>query len=229
MTCVSLDTSASRLASGGADGALCVTEVAAGRGAGPATSPIVPPCPSVAIVDAAWRSAADVATLAAGGSVCVWDVRTSSSTPSARAPPPPSPTDAGTRLAVTPALPHALAVGTRGGRVDLLDVRCLGRGATASAALLPGPRPEGGVTALTFDTLPSMGVGGPPVLFTTAGGALASAAVGGRVGGREAPAPATLLYREPCGAAVALALDGGGADTVVATDHECLVYLRRGG
>ena len=90
VTAVSLDASSSRLVSGGADGALCVTDVSAGRGAGPASPPILPPCPSVTIVDAAWRTAADVATLAAGGGrVRVGRPRFFFLPFRARAPPPP--------------------------------------------------------------------------------------------------------------------------------------------
>jgi hypothetical protein len=118
--------------------------------------------------------------------------------------------------------------------VALLDVRALTKGAVADAALPPsaaGARPEGPVTALAFDPLPTLagggghaggGRGGPALLFTTAtGGALASAPLVGR---GEAAAP---LFREPAGGATALALDGGGVDAVVATAHEGLVYMSR--
>jgi hypothetical protein len=221
-TCVDIDPGTLRVVSGGADGAVVVTPADAPRGAGDGATALAPARVSASVSSVRWAGPHSVAVADAAGGVSLWDERAGGASAAVRAPPP-TPATAAACLATTPARPHAIAAGLRDGSVALWDARRLGAGVVASAALA-GParaRCEGAATGAAFDAAAELGAE-PGLLFTTRGGALASAPLAGL---GEA---ATLLAREPAGAAAALALDAaGGTDVVLATDHECLVYLRR--
>lgn len=150
-----------------------------------------------------------------------------------------------TCLATHPAVPYLIAAGGGGGVVALWDVRG-GRGSggggglSTSSSLLASPASTATAPSastiwdVTFDPASSGGRTG--VLFVTEAGELAGADLGGGAGGGGGGgggAPVSVLHSAPSAGAVSLDAGpggaGSGADLFVATDSECLLYVRRGG
>lgn len=219
----------------GANGSIHLVRLGGDASARPEslTTRVAPPRPGVSLSAVRFVGGGPAATLLAAGTsgLELWDGRAGHSSSSAR---PacrvgaadggraawPFPTGRPACLATHPARHHLIAAGGPGGVVAFWDLRggsaSLGNGPLASTAAPSGAD----VWDVSFDPAAAAGPS-PTALFASDAGELGIA----RLDEGAGTATASVLYRDPGGAAVAL--DAAGPDACVATDAECLVFVRR--